>query len=325
MEVTADSYLKSAKIIPDVSAGAVEIEFCVELRSECTLETKVFFKGRLINSSSIQMLRQRMKIIVDLHNMNEAQWGLHLWTPQTPYLYDVEFRLLHEGKPLDIVRSYFGMREIRIDGTNVLLNGEPLYQRLVLDQGYWKDSHLTPPSEKSMVEDIEKILQLGYNGVRKHQKIEDERFFFWCDVKGLLVWCEMASTYAFSDNAVEDFLQQWAQVVCQHYNHPCIITWTPVNESWGVPQVKTDIAQQNFTQAIYHLTKSIDPLRPVIVNDGWEHTVSDILTLHDYEEDGQFFSNGTKNILMRFYMVFRVIIYPDLLLRMAFFIADSLS
>lgn len=136
------------------------------------------------------------------------------------------------------------------------------------------------------MEDIEKIMALGYNGVRKHQKTEDERFLYWCDVKGLLVWSEMAAAYIFDDTAVADFMTQWTEIVRQNYNHPCIITWTPVNESWGVPQVKTSPAQQHFTQAIYHLTKSLDPMRPVIVNDGWEHTVSDIITLHDYEEKG---------------------------------------
>lgn len=95
-----------------------------------------------------------------------------------------------------------------------------------------------------------------------------------------------AAAYIFDDTAVADFMTQWAEIVRQNYNHPCIITWTPVNESWGVPQVKTSPAQQHFTQAIYHLTKSLDPMRPVIVNDGWEHTVSDIITLHDYEEKG---------------------------------------
>lgn len=132
---------------------------------------------------------------------------------------------------------------------------------------------------------------MGFNGVRKHQKIEDARFFlYWCDRKGLLVWSEMAAAYEFSDEAVSHFSQEWADIVRQNYNHPCIVTWVPFNESWGIPQVLTDRKQQAFTETIYHLTKSLDSTRPVVVNDGWEHTVSDILTLHDYEEFGARFA-----------------------------------
>ena len=128
---------------------------------------------------------------------------------------------------------------------------------------------------------------MGYNGLRKHQKIEDERFLYWCDVKGMLVWSEMAAAYQYTDYAVSEFVREWMEIVKQNYNHPCIITWTPFNESWGVSQIETRKVEQNFTEAVYYLTKSLDKHRPVIVNDGWEHTVSDIITLHDYEELGR--------------------------------------
>jgi len=114
----------------------------------------------------------------------------------------------------------------------------------------------------------------------------DERFYYWCDVKGMLVWCEAPATYQFSDCAVNEFTTEWMEIVKQHYNHPCVITWTPFNESWGVGMIQKHRKQQLFTEAIYYLTKTFDTMRPVIVNDGWEHTISDILTLHDYQEDG---------------------------------------
>ncbi|MEG1752913.1 MAG: glycoside hydrolase family 2 TIM barrel-domain containing protein [Christensenella sp.] len=297
LETVAPSYIKNAKITSNVQAATAEIEFdiAVDHTDGYVLETQVSFGKTPISTTTTRVLQKQFKITVDMQCMNETEWGLYLWTPETPNLYDVEFRLLRQGDAVDTVKSYFGMREIRIDGCNILLNGTPLYQRLILDQGYWKDSHLTPPSEAAVIEDIEKIQQMGYNGIRKHQKTEDERFLYWCDVKGLLVWGEMASFYAYCDEAVEAFTEQWIQVVRQNYNHPCIITWTPINESWGVPQIKTNAAQQCFTQAIYYLTKSIDATRPVIVNDGWEHTVSDIITLHDYEEDGHLFSERYLN------------------------------
>lgn len=105
---------------------------------------------------------------------------------------------------------------------------------MILDQGYWADSHLTPPSEETIIKDIELVKKYGYNGIRKHQKIKDERFLYYCDVNGILVWSEMANCYAFNDKSVEYFMDEWIKVVKQNYNHPSIITWVPINESWGI-------------------------------------------------------------------------------------------
>lgn len=165
------------------------------------------------------------------------------------------------------------------------MNGEELYLKLILDQGYWKESHLTPPNEESLIKDIESVLAFGYNGIRKHQKIEDERFLYWCDVKGVLVWSEMANCYNFDDNSLQNFTNEWIKVVKQNYNHPSIITWVPINESWGIPEVSICEKEQNFANTLYYLTKAIDNTRPIISNDGWEHTKSDIITIHDYKQD----------------------------------------
>lgn len=285
-------YLAGLKITPDVENGQVDLVYEIEadqFAEELTIEAVITYEGELINRSCRLVNRNRVKDAVSVYLPEEMPWGIHLWTPREPCLYDLEIRIVKEGRVLDKVLSYFGMREIRIEHGNILLNGSPLYQRLILDQGYWEDSHLTPPDEEALIQDIDRIRQLGYNGLRKHMKIEDERFLYWCDVKGMLVWSEMAACYEFDDEAVEEFTGEWLEVVKQNYNHPCIITWTPFNESWGIPQIKTCRRQQQFTEGIYYLTKSIDGMRPVILNDGWEHTVSDILTLHDYEEDGDAF------------------------------------
>ncbi|MBJ8191875.1 glycoside hydrolase family 2, partial [Bacillus cereus] len=121
---------------------------------------------------------------------------------------------------------------------------------------------------------------------------------YWCDVKGMLVWSEMAATFEFNDQAVSRFTKEWLEIVPQQYNHPSIITWVPFNESWGISTIGHDVRQQQFTQTIYHLTKTIDPYRPVITNDGWEHTVSDILTLHDYVETGEEFLERYQDCLL---------------------------
>lgn len=294
MEYTPVIGLAAVKMTPVLAKNALELEYTVDAPAcaygrDLELEAVITFDGAFVARNVLTVSDSNLGVTVDLTGANNLSyvWGVRTWSPDSPDLYDIEFKLSYKGEVQDEIGSYFGMREIRIDGPNILLNGHPLYQRLILDQGYWRDSHLTPPSEAALIEDIDKIHALGYNGLRKHQKIEDERFLYWCDVKGMLVWSEAAAFYSYSDYAVKQFTKEWIDIVEQNYNHPSIITWTPVNESWGVAQVETDRTQQHFTEAIYHLTKSLDKNRPVIVNDGWEHTVSDIITLHDYEEVGE--------------------------------------
>ena len=286
-------HIDSVKMTPNLEDYSLGLEVNVKVPEEMwdgrfMVKLTVSFKGHLINQNYMAVVSDHLKAKIDMftNSFQECEWGIMTWSPEEPNLYDIEFELIEKGEVIDQVGSYFGMRDIRIDGPNILLNGKPIYQRLILDQGYWKDSHLTPPSEEALIEDIEKIQALGYNGLRKHQKIEDERFLYWCDVKGMLVWSEMAAAYEYSDKAVAAFTKQWMEIVKQNYNHPSIITWTPFNESWGVSNIKIKRPEQHFTEAIYYLTKSMDPNRPVIVNDGWEHTISDIITLHDYEEEG---------------------------------------
>lgn len=304
MEEVPEIYIGEVKLTPEIASGELQIEAEIvdegsdereEKPRELLLLSEAFFDGKKIGSveTAIHLGRASGRLSVLREDLFE--WGLHLWTPESPALYDLKLTLMvqtsDEKSALDEVVSYFGMREIRIDHGNILLNNVPLYQRLILDQGYFKESGLTPPSVDALVLDIDRVKEMGFNGVRKHMKVEDERFLYLADVKGLLVWSEMAAHYRFSDAAVQEYTKEWMEVLRQNYNHPSIITWTPFNESWGIPQVETERRQQHYTEAIYHLTKAFDPMRPVISNDGWEHTVSDIITLHDYEEDGERFLN----------------------------------
>ena len=287
LEQTAPQHLVSAKITPSVEESCVDFELETTVGGDPALELAVCVsqEGHCISAGTAPLLQRCTRLRLPIYEQELHEWGVPLWSPASPALYDVTIELRRGGEVLDTVQSYFGLRDVRIEAGNVLLNGTAIYQRLILDQGYWPESGLTAPGEEALVADIDRIRAMGYNGVRLHQKIEDERFLYWCDVKGLLVWCEMPSPYVFSDDAIQDFTAQWVEAVRQNYNHPCIITWVPFNESWGVRQIKTQRPQQDLTVAVYHLTKSIDPMRPVVTNDGWEHTVSDILTLHDYESD----------------------------------------
>ncbi|WP_150272263.1 glycoside hydrolase family 2 protein [Paenibacillus tepidiphilus] len=288
LEFVHSRHLEAVKITPDLDTRSVRFDYCVGgdlAGQQLYLTASVTLDGALIKESRILVDRSSLSASVDLLS-DTQEWKVASWSPEHPKLYEVAFTLGDGETVLDEVQSYFGLRKISIQKGKVLLNNTPIYQRLILDQGYWPETHLTPPSEEAILADIDYILAMGYNGVRKHQKIEDPRFLYWCDVKGVLVWSEMAATYEFNDLAVDRFTREWLDIVRQQYNHPSIITWVPFNESWGIPAVFVDRRQQQFTEAIYHLTKAIDPCRPVIVNDGWEHTVSDIITLHDYEESG---------------------------------------
>lgn len=275
LEYVPQCAVTELQITPLWTKGSVELKGKVEApktAQEVTLQAEAFFENVRVSCVQVPVpvTTGQFHVVMDLLSEPDDRypWGLHPWTPEDPALYDLHLTVRQAGTVQDDVWSYFGLREIRTQNGQVLLNGEPLYQRLLLDQGYWEESGLTPPDEAALQEDIEKTLQLGYNGVRKHQKVEDERFFYWADVKGLLVWCEAPSAYTFGAEAVQSFAIRWTEIVRQYENHPSIITWTPFNESWGVGQIKTDSAQQHFTQAIYHLTKSLDPMRPVLSMTG---------------------------------------------------------
>ncbi|GBF75648.1 glycoside hydrolase family 2 [Paenibacillus sp. 598K] len=291
LEYVAERHVRSVKITPDVDANAVRFDYRINAGTapqDLQLTTRITLEGALIRESAIAVDRAELSATIDLIS-DQTTWRVQTWSPQSPKLYEVAFELRSGGVLIDEVHSYFGLRKISIQKGKVLLNNTPIYQRLILDQGYWQDSHLTPPSVDALIEDIDAILAMGYNGVRKHQKIEDPRFLYWCDVKGVLVWSEMAAAYEFNDRAMRQFTEEWLEIVEQQYNHPSIVTWVPFNESWGVANIFADRRQQQFTEGIYYLTKAIDPYRPVIVNDGWEHTISDIISLHDYEERGETF------------------------------------
>ena len=208
-----------------------------------------------------------------------------LWSPSHPHLIRAVVELLDGETVLDRVLSYTAMRSVTVTENLFLLNKRPLTLRLVLDQGYWPESLLAAPSDEALRRDVELIKRLGFNGARKHQKIEHPRWLYWCDVLGVLVWEEMPSPYRFTPDAVERLTAEWLEALRRDVSHPCIVAWVPLNESWGVPDLPTNAAHRDYVSALYHLTKAIDPTRPVIGNDGWEVSQTDIVGIHDYTDD----------------------------------------
>lgn len=284
--------LEMVKITPNLDEDQVvfqpNVNAPIKFSEDLIFEAIITFEEELISKVQGSLHQKMQRFTLDTRSKEDPNWGTKVWCPNDPNLYNVTFRLYNSDKQLlDEVSSYFGMRKIHIKNGQILLNNTTLYQRLILDQGYWPESSITPPSVEAMELDLSHIKDLGYNGLRKHQKIEDERFLYLCDKMGMLVWSEMPSTYVFNDIAVENFASEWQAIIKQYYNHPSIITWVPFNESWGIKDIAHSKEQQAFTEMIYYLTKAYDPERPVITNDGWVHTISDILTLHDYEEYGE--------------------------------------
>lgn len=286
LEAVPDIYLERIRLTPDIDRRCVEGEFYFSnLTEHLSLKLDVFYRGKRVRTVQSSIERRICKLTVDVQEEDFVD-EIHYWTPETPNLYELKITVFQNGEISDQVNSYFGMRKISVSGRSILLNNKPYYQKLVLDQGYWPDSLLTPPSDEAIQADVLAAKELGFNGARKHQKIEDPRYYYWADRLGLLVWGEMPSGYAFDMEEVETITHEWLGFLERDYNHPCIIAWVPLNESWGVRNIYTDSRQQAFALALYHLTKAADSMRLVSTNDGWEQVYSDLCGIHDYAGTG---------------------------------------
>ncbi|MFL6027332.1 MAG: glycoside hydrolase family 2 protein, partial [Friedmanniella sp.] len=253
------------------------------------LRVRARLRGALLVDDSYQVLDGEVRRELGLNQGRLSLGGDHVtWTPDHPNLIDVVLELQTEdGQLLDRVESYTALRSVEAGDGRFRLNGKPYFLRLVLEQGYWPESHLAAPGEDALRREVELVKELGFNGVRLHQRTADPRFLAWCDRLGLLVWAEMPAAYEFSARTTRRIVREWLDTVERDRSHPCVIAWVPFNESWGLPALPTSAAQRHLVSAVYHLTKSLDPTRPVVGNDGWEQIVSDVLTVHDYSARGQ--------------------------------------
>lgn len=285
LEYVNEVHLTKLKITPDISDNTVRFDIGVSLPAEnVEVKIEISFDGRHIQTASVTAADIDNTISVRLDSRN-VTYQSELWSVWNPALYDVEITVLKNGAVTDAAGSYFGLREYTVKDGKQLFNNAPFYAKLVLDQEYWKASGLTPPSEDAIIRDIQLAKEMGFNGCRKHQKNEDERFYYYADIMGFTVWCEMPSNYWYCDEASKAVTSEWLDIVTQNYSHPSLVTWVLFNESWGVKGIASNPSQSSLATGLYHLTKSIDTMRPVISNDGWSHAKSDILTLHNYEQD----------------------------------------
>lgn len=313
--VNAEFYLKKLMIYPDLDSSEILIKCqipgfgtenltlnaIVHLNSELVSEVNIplIFLGYPKKKLKVKELNkeriQNAGIELDFYdNPNRFKFILKipknklvLWSPSTPNLYDLRLKIVDKvnKKIYDEVESYFGMRKIAIDSNGrILLNNEPIYQKLILVQGYWPDGLYTAPSDEAFKLDIRYIKQFGFNGLRAHQKAFDPRFLYWCDKEGLLVWSELGSSFDFSNISQKRFIDQYMEMMERDFNHPSIIVWTILNEGWGVFLADKYPDKVDFILSLFYLVGSIDSSRLIIDNDGWWHTQTHICTKHFYAD-----------------------------------------
>jgi beta-galactosidase/beta-glucuronidase len=279
----------------DVPAATVDLELELAARPAAPVEVRIelSYDGELLARQSVSVSEPRSRFTVHIPKQKNGQgYESLLWSPRHPRLLDATVTISDGSRVVDEVASYLGLRSVAAEGGAFLLNDRPTFLRSVLEQGYWPESHLAAPSPAALREEVQLIKDLGFNAARVHEKVEDPRFLYWADKLGLLLWGEMGSTFEFSPTAIARVTREWTDVVLRDRSHPSIVTWVPLNESWGVQHIGTDTAQLNFARSLYHLTKALDPTRPVVSNDGWEHADSDLFTIHDYTTDGERFRSN---------------------------------
>lgn len=254
---------------------------------DAAVDVELSSGGTVLARTIVHSSEPEVEVVLSLSGQSNGQaYEELLWSPEHPRLIDASIHITDDGGRTDSVSSYLGLRSAAVDRRLFLLNDRPRYVRSVLSQGYWPESHLAAPSADALRDEVQLIKDLGFNATRVHQKFEDPRFLYWADRLGLMVWSEAPATFTFTSIAAQRTVREWLEVVHRDFSHPSIVTWVPLNESWGVQHIAHDARMLHFARSLVHLTKALDPTRPVVSNDGWEQADTDILAIHDYEGDG---------------------------------------
>jgi hypothetical protein len=285
-EKVGRTYVDKVRWTPHAESFALRFEAVVagDVSGELTIDVTLRHGKRILARDRYQVLEGEADRVIVLADPGIDDFRNELlWSPERPTLLDATVCLFRDGEPIDEFVSYTALRSVSILRDRFMLNGRPYMLRMVLDQGYWPETLLAAPNEAALRRDVELAKAMGFNGVRKHQKIEDPRYLYWADRLGLLVWEEMPSAYRFTRTAIRRTVKEWIEAIERDYSHPCIVAWIPFNESWGVPELTAMQMQRHAVEALYHLTKTLDSTRPVIGNDGWESSATDIIGIHDYE------------------------------------------
>ena len=282
VEFVPESYIKSIKLFPNPTDSSVA--FSCELCGSGELGIDVLYDGKIVGicdcQSSAGCVSGEIKLLEK-----------HLWEVGCGRLYNL---VITFGG--DTVKSYFGLRDVRLDGFKYLINGKSVFQRLVLDQGFYRDGIYTAPDDSDMIKDIEISLAAGFNGARLHQKVFEQRFLYHCDRLGYIVWGEYPNwglDYSAPD-AIYGILPEWFEEVERDFNHPSIIGWCPFNETWDYAGREQ---RDELLEAVYKITKQLDSTRPCIDTSGNFHVMSDIFDVHDYEQDPKIFKENYDKLV----------------------------
>lgn len=282
LEFTPYAYIKNFRFYPDYRTSSVNITG--EVVGSENLKFNALYNGREVGSAEISSCAGNFSVTL---NLSET----HLWEAGHGRLYDLEISF---GE--DKVKSYFGLRNIWFDGYKFMLNGKSVFQRLILDQGFYPDGIYTAPSDEELLNDIRRSMACGFNGARLHEKVFEERFLYHCDKEGYLVWGEYANwgldhTRA---EAVYSILPEWLSEIDRDFNHPAIIGWCPFNETWNM---NGNEQYDPLLSLVYDATKTADKTRPCIDTSGNFHVKTDIFDLHDYEQNVETFKNNNDKII----------------------------
>ncbi len=286
MEAVAYNGLQSAQVITDIDQSQIIIRPQFYAEGKNTLKVTLKDGNKTVATAKVAAMNSSVAVLP----VKKAK----LWSPESPFLYDLIYQLTDDqGNVIDEVNSYVGMRKIHIEGNKIYLNNQPYYQRLVLDQGFYPDGIWTAPSDEALKKDIELSMAAGFNGARLHQKVFEERFYYWADKMGYLTWGE-APSWGMDANNVEtarNFLTEWSEIVCRDRNHPSLLIWTPMNEEWWPDPVQ----YPRLTSDLYNLTKAIDPTRPFHDASGGTHVKTDLWSFHNYEQNPEQLKKNIQN------------------------------
>lgn len=286
MEPVHKAHIEEMKVTPIVNGNETALDISIPLRTAvqvATAEVIALDGDQVITAKEVPKQIGGVQMRLDIPNAK-------LWSPESPNLYNLQIRLKdRDGNILDEAGSYTGLRSIGLENGRFMLNGKPVFIKSVLDQGYWPESLLTAPDGEALKKDVELIKACGFNHARKHQKVEDPRYFYWADKLGLMVFEEMANSRVSTPESDEKLIREWENVVQRDYNHPSLVGWVPGNESWGQYRLrKGDPRQYAVLERLLAVTRRYDMTRPVITNSGWENTENtDIIDIHDYARNQQ--------------------------------------
>lgn len=284
LECVPKEYIVSFKCYPDPANSYLHIEALLN-ESMCgySFKAEALYNNVNVGSDSATVTGNTVRLSLKLSEV-------HLWDVGQPELYDLYITLANNDKDIDRIKSYFGLRIVSFDDNAILINGKPVFQRLVLDQGFYPDGIYTAPTDEDLKKDIQLSLDMGFNGARLHQKVFEPRYLFWADKMGYLVWGEQGNwgLDITTSKGLERFLPEWIEAVERDFNHPAIVGWCPFNETWDLNGTRQNDEVLRIT---YNVTKAIDSTRPVIDTSGNFHVVTDIFDIHDYEQNPEVFAS----------------------------------